>query len=141
MKITARQPAPAVAVLELHGRLIAGEGTGELRRRVQRLLHRNFSAIVLNLEHLGRIDCGGLGELLGCHCEVRRHGGGLSVVAPDRAVRKIFELFELGAALKVCSDERRAIVSLNPPRARLEPRSKAHRPAWSPADSLLIGIL
>jgi len=140
MKITTRQPAPAVAVLELHGRLIAGEGAGELRQRVQRLLHRNFSAIVLNLEHLGGIDCGGLGELLGCRGEVRRHGGGLSLVVPDRALRKMFELFGLGATLKVCAEERCAISGLNPPRARLEPSSRAHRPAWSPADSLLGGI-
>jgi hypothetical protein len=57
--------------------------------------------MVLNLEHVSRLDCTGIGELVALHCAVQEMGGVLSLVNVQPRQKKMLEVVGLLRALNV----------------------------------------
>src|SRR5207245_9972869 len=74
MKIVERQVGD-VTILDLHGKILIGEGDDALRDAVTRLVDSGKTKILLNLGDVPYVDSAGLGEIVRCYTTVSRNGG------------------------------------------------------------------
>lgn len=111
MRIQARKDF-TVAVLDLEGRLTAGQGVACLNDGVDGLLARGLANIVLNMDLVDIVDCAGIGQLVHSYCKACRQGGSLKLVHVHRRLRDLLELFHLQTYLEVFDSEQSAIPSL-----------------------------
>ena len=93
----------AVTVLDLTGRLVAGEDEREiapLRHAICALLRAGHLDIVVNLSGLTDIDARGLGELAMAMKTVYLAGGRLTLAAASPRVARILAVTKLDAAFE-----------------------------------------
>ena len=83
MKIVERQVGD-VTILDLHGKILIGEGDDALRDAVTRLVDGGKTKILLNLADVPYVDSAGLGEIVRCYTTVSRKGGRLKLREPDQ---------------------------------------------------------
>src|SRR2546423_15368870 len=69
-----------VSVLDLSGKIVRGEGDGQIRERIKDLLADGQRKILLNLGDVSYIDSAGLGELISSYTTTKREGGQLKLV-------------------------------------------------------------
>ena len=69
-----------VAIVDMTGRFILGEGCNLLRDTVKGLLESGRRNILLSLQGVTYIDSSGLGEMAGCYVTVSRMGGQLKIL-------------------------------------------------------------
>ena len=72
-KATVRQEQ-GVAVVDLSGRITLGDGTGDIRDTIKKLLQSGQKKILLNLGDVTYMDSAGLGELVGAYASVANAG-------------------------------------------------------------------
>jgi anti-sigma B factor antagonist len=76
-----------VAIIELAGRLTINDRPGELRDAVAQAVADGARHILLDLSGVRYVDSTRLGELIGAHISVSRHGGRLKLAGtPARIV-------------------------------------------------------
>ena len=78
MKIVERQVGDVV-ILDLHGKILIGEGDDALRDAVTRLVDSGKTKILLNLGDVPYVDSAGLGALIGGIRRARELGGDVAV--------------------------------------------------------------
>jgi anti-sigma B factor antagonist len=89
-----------VTILDLRGRLVAGDGDEELREAVNRLVGLGQRKVLLNLQDVPYIDSGGLGVLVSKYITMRRRDGVLKLcnlgprAAHVLAITKLLTIFE-----------------------------------------------
>ena len=100
-----------VTILDLNGRLVAGDGDDELREAVDRLVQTGCMKLLLNLKDVPYIDSGGLGVLVSKYVSMSRRGGRLKLsnLAPRAA--KVFQITKLLTIFETFSSEADAIES------------------------------
>jgi len=108
-----------VMVLDLSGRIVAGEGTALLRNAIADLTARGEENIVLNLARVPYIDSAGIGELVSSFVAVRRKSGSLKLLNPTRRVREVLEIVKLLTAFQVFDNEADALATFGAPQARM----------------------
>ena len=94
MKIEER-PVGSVVVLDLAGRLVAGEGVGQLKDKINSLILQGTRQILMNLAGVSYIDSNGLGELVAAHTTMVRNEGQIKLVNLADNCRKILEITRL----------------------------------------------
>jgi anti-sigma B factor antagonist len=100
-----------IAIVDIGGRITAGEGNLVLRTIVRNLMDKGTKRILLNLHDVGYVDSSGLGELVGTYGSVRREGGQLKLVNPSQRVRDLLQTTHLAALFDIQADEASAIQS------------------------------
>ena len=103
-----RRFAGEVAILELNGRFAVSPEETEvfpLRRAVTDLIAQGCVRIAVNLAGLAMTDARGLGELAYLFSTLRRHGGGLKLIAPTARVRHLLCVTRLNRVIPVCACE------------------------------------
>ena len=73
MKIDERTVGDVV-ILDLHGKILIGEGDDALREAVNRLADGGKTKILLNLADVPYVDSAGLGEIVRCYTTVSQQG-------------------------------------------------------------------
>jgi anti-sigma B factor antagonist len=68
-----------VAVLDIKGRLVLGDGDDTFIRNINRLVQAGMTNVLLNLEDMTYIDSAGLGVLVSKYITLRNRGGNLKV--------------------------------------------------------------
>jgi anti-sigma B factor antagonist len=76
MQITERTIGD-ITILDLKGRLFAGDGDDVFRDAVDRLVQLGRRKVLLNLDEVPSIDSGGLGVLVSKYITLRRRNGQL----------------------------------------------------------------
>lgn len=99
MKVGLRQWRTAL-VLDLDGQLTVDEDLRPLWVVVGSGMAPG-GHMMLNLEHVSRLDCTGIGELVALHCAVQETGGVLSLVNVRPRQKKMLELAGLLRTLNV----------------------------------------
>jgi anti-sigma B factor antagonist len=89
------RPVGSVIVLDVAGRLVAGDGDGKLKDKVNSLLLQGQHELLLNLAEVSYIDSNGLGELVASHATVRRHGGHIKLVNLTKRVQDLLAICRL----------------------------------------------
>jgi anti-sigma B factor antagonist len=98
----------AVAVVAVHGEADLHTAP-ELRSAIAEATDAGADTVVVDLTEATFIDSMTLGVLLGASKRLRPRGGGVSVVCPDAAIRRIFEITLLDRAFSLFDDRETAL--------------------------------
>jgi anti-sigma B factor antagonist len=110
LRIVERQ-VDRVVILDLHGRLLIGQGQNLLREAVDRLAGAGNTRIVLNLADVPFIDSSVVGELVRTLTTLRRKGGKLKLLNLPPRIRNLFSLTRLLDVFEACDSEDQAVRS------------------------------
>ena len=110
MQATTRKIAE-IAIVDVSGRITLGEGNVMLREIMVGLLEKGNKHILLNLSDVIHVDSAGIGELVRSHTSIRKQGGHMKLVNPNKKVRDLLQMTMLSAVFDVQEDEDSAIKS------------------------------
>ena len=105
-----------VVLIDLKGRLVAGENVAALREKVASLVTGGRVNAVLNLANVDYIDSSGLGALVMCFTTLRKAEGKLKLLNLTRRNVELLVLTKLETVFEVFDDEQQAINSFFPNR-------------------------
>jgi anti-sigma B factor antagonist len=104
-----------VVILSLKGRLTVGEASA-VREKVSAVAATGSVNIVLNLADVEYIDSTGLGALVICFTSLKKAGGALKLVNPNKRNVELLLLTKLHTIFEVFNDEQDAVNSFFPDR-------------------------
>ncbi len=105
-----------VLILDLQGRLVAGEAAGALRDRGQKAAQETGRNVILNLQGVDYIDSSGLGTLVAAHSTLAKAGGGLALMSLSKRSAELLILTKLATVFRIFDDEKAAVDSFFPNR-------------------------
>lgn len=105
-----------VVILTLKGRLTVGESTS-LRDRVTQLVNEGHNRMVMDLSHVEYIDSTGLGSLVIQYTTLKKQGGALKLVNPNKRNIELLLLTKLHTIFEVFNELPDAVNSFFPDRA------------------------
>jgi anti-sigma B factor antagonist len=106
--------AEGIIILDVEGRLVAGDGAATLRERFNHLDGQN--KFILNLKEVHYIDSSGLGTLVSCHSIVKAAGGALRLLHLSERNVQLLVITKLSTVFRIFDDEQEAINSFFPDR-------------------------
>ncbi len=125
MKMTASTRLVAgVTIVDLSGRIVAGDGSAALRDLIRNLISEGNKKILLNLRNVDYIDSSGLGELVSAFTSMRSGGGELKLLNLTKRVHNLLQITKLYTVFDITDDEATSIKSFSPsiwPPSLLEP--------------------
>src|SRR5580765_609487 len=112
MKIVERQVGDVV-ILDLHGKILIGEGDDALREAVTKLADSGKTKILLNLADVPYIDSAGLGEIVRTYTTVSRKGGSLKLLNLTKRITDLLSITKLLTVFETFDAESDAIKSFS----------------------------
>jgi anti-sigma B factor antagonist len=110
MKIVERQVGDVV-ILDLHGKILIGEGDDALREAVTRLSDSGKTKILLNLADVPYVDSAGLGEIVRTYTTVSRKGGKLKLLNLTKKIQDLLSITKLLTVFETYESENDAVRS------------------------------
>ena len=110
MKIVERQVGD-VTILDLHGKIMIGEGDDALREAVTRLSDGGRTKLLLNLADVPYVDSAGLGEIVRCYTTVSRKGGRLKLLNLTKKIQDLLAITKLLTVFETYESEDEAVRS------------------------------
>lgn len=110
MKIVERQ-VEDVTILDLHGKILIGEGDDALRDAVTKLVDGGKAKLLLNLADVPYVDSAGLGEIVRCYTTVSRKGGKLKLLNLTRKIQDLLAITKLLTVFETYDSEEIAVKS------------------------------
>ena len=110
MKIVERQVGDVV-VLDLHGKILIGEGDDALREAVTKLADAGKTKILLNLADVPYVDSAGLGEIVRTYTTVSRKGGKLKLLNLTKRIEDLLTITKLITVFEVHETEEAGVKS------------------------------
>ena len=110
MKISLRKVGEVI-VLNLNGSLLTGVSNITFSDAVQKLFNEGEKKILVNLKHVGRIDSGGLGVLMGRKRMAAERNADIKLLNPKGLVNDVFVMVNLHKVFDIYMDEKEAIAS------------------------------
>jgi anti-sigma B factor antagonist len=102
-----------VVVIDMSGRLAAGEAVLLLRNTIRRFVEDGSSKFVLNLGEVSHIDSSGLGELITSYTTIRNKKGDVKLARLTARVKDLLQLTKLVTVFDSYDDEQKAIAALS----------------------------
>jgi anti-sigma B factor antagonist len=100
-----------VTVLDLTGRLVLYEGEADFRQKVDDLVARGRTRIVVNLKDVDYMDSAGVGVLVGKFLSVRRTGGDVKLLNMSKRAHHVMDITRLLSVFQTFDDEQAAVAS------------------------------
>ncbi len=110
MTITERKSGD-VTVLDVEGKILLGEGDVQLKRKIDELIERNETKLLLNLANVPYMDSGGLGEIVRSYTTVKRAGGDLKLLNATKRISDLLTITKLITVFEIFEDEPAAVKS------------------------------
>jgi anti-sigma B factor antagonist len=110
MKIVERQVGE-VYVLDLHGKILIGEGDDALRDAVGKLVGGGKKKILLNLADVPYVDSAGLGEIVRCYTTVSKSGGRLKLINLTKKIQDLLAITKLLTVFETYDSEAEGVKS------------------------------
>lgn len=104
-----------VTILSLKGRITAGETTA-IREKVDQEIAAGRLNVILDLSHVEYVDSTGLGGMVICYTTLKRHGGALKLVNPNKRNIELLALTKLYTVFEVFTEPQDAVNSFFPGR-------------------------
>jgi anti-sigma B factor antagonist len=104
-----------VLILALKGRLTVGEASS-VREKVNEVLGKGKTNVILDLAGVDYIDSTGLGSMVISYTSVKKAGGSLKLVNPNKRNIELLLLTKLHTIFEVFADETDAVNSFFPGR-------------------------
>jgi anti-sigma B factor antagonist len=105
-----------ILILDLQGRLVAGDAAGTLRERGQKAAGGENRNVVLNMRGVDYIDSSGLGTLVAAHSTLEKAGGGMALMNLSKRSAELLILTKLATVFRIFNDEKAAVDSFFPNR-------------------------
>ncbi|HWO00291.1 MAG TPA: STAS domain-containing protein [Blastocatellia bacterium] len=100
-----------VSVLDLSGKIVLGEGDGQIRDRIKDLLADGQKKILLNLGEVNYIDSAGLGALISSYTTTKRQGGQLKLVNLTKRIEDLLAITKLITVFDTYENEAESLAS------------------------------
>lgn len=110
MKIVERA-VDDVCILDLDGRISAGEAADQFRVAVASLVDGGRTRIVLNMARVPQVDSTGLGELVRAHAAAVRKGGTVRLLGVTKRVHDLLAITRLLTVFQIYDTEEEVIGS------------------------------
>jgi len=110
MTITERKSGD-VTILDVEGKILLGEGDVQLKRKIDELIERNETKLLLNLANVPYMDSGGLGEIVRSYTTVKRAGGDLKLLNATKRISDLLTITKLITVFEIFEDEAAAVKS------------------------------
>jgi anti-sigma B factor antagonist len=110
MKIE-RRSVGDVVILDVHGKILIGEGDDALREAVTTLVEGGKTKIVLNLGDVPYVDSAGLGEIVRCYTTVSKKAGKLKLLNLTAKIRDLLAITKLITVFETFDSENDAVKS------------------------------
>jgi anti-sigma B factor antagonist len=104
-----------IAILHLKGRLTVGEASS-IREKVSEVLAAGGKNVIFDLGQVDYIDSTGLGSMVICYTTIKKQGGALKLVNPNKRNIELLLLTKLHTIFEVFSEEQDAVNSFFPDR-------------------------
>ncbi|HKP84866.1 MAG TPA: STAS domain-containing protein [Blastocatellia bacterium] len=104
-----------VSVLDLSGKIVLGEGDGQVRERIKELLSDGQRKILLNLGDVTYVDSAGLGALISSYTTTKRQGGHLKLVNLTKRIQDLLAITKLITVFDTYDTEKEALDSFTSP--------------------------
>ena len=114
-EITKREKE-GIAILDVSGKLIAGESAARLREYFSSTLAAGTKNVILNLAEVDYIDSTGLGSLVMCHTKAEDQQGLVKLLNLTRRNIELLVLTKLTTIFDIFTDEQDAVNSFFPDR-------------------------
>jgi len=105
-----------IVLLDLKGRITAGEEVGAFRMAVERTAVEHPPNLILNLQLTDFIDSTGLGGMVMCATRIAKAGGAMKLTHLNRRNLELIVLTKLDTIFQVFEDETDAVNSFFPDR-------------------------
>ena len=105
-----------IVILDLDGRITAGEEAASLREKVKQLAAAGKAHVVLNMKNVAYVDSTGLGAMVMCHTATNRGGGAMKLLDLNERNIELLVLTKLTTVFDVFTDEQEAVNSFFPNR-------------------------
>ena len=115
LEITQRE-REGIALLDLKGRITAGEEVGAFRAAFDKATEEVSSSLVLNLQLIDFIDSTGLGGLVMCSTKIGKTGGKVKLLHLNRRNLELLVMTKIDTIFEIFDDETDAVNSLFPER-------------------------
>jgi len=99
----------SVAVLDLGGRLVLGDGDEALKQKIQALLAGGSTNVILNLAEVSYVDSAGLGSLVAVCLDARKLGGAIKLHSASKRLHDLFVMSRLVNVLDISESESHAL--------------------------------
>ena|SRR3569833_1512416 len=106
-----------ITLLDLKGRLVAGDEVGAFREKVEGLAKEGPAKIILNMREVDFIDSLGLGTMVMCSSRLKKTGGVAKLSLLNRRNLELLLLTKIDTIFEVFDDETEAVNSFFPDRA------------------------
>jgi anti-sigma B factor antagonist len=110
MTITERKSGD-VTILDVEGKILLGEGDVQLKRKIDELIERKETKLLLNLANVPYMDSGGLGEVVRSYTTVKRAGGDLKLLNATKRISDLLTITKLITVFEIFEDEASAVKS------------------------------
>jgi len=114
LSINTREKGNAT-VLDLSGRIVAGEECDSFRKTIKELLTANQKKIVLNMGDVARVDSTAIGALVESVILTAKQGGQLKLINLPRLIHNVLSTHRLLQAFDICPNEEEALASFEKP--------------------------
>jgi anti-sigma B factor antagonist len=105
-----------ILILDLQGRLVAGEAAGALRERGNQAASAESRSMILNMQAVDYIDSSGLGTLVAAHSTLGKAGGAMALMNLSKRSAELLILTKLATVFRIFDDEKAAVDSFFPNR-------------------------
>jgi anti-sigma B factor antagonist len=110
MTITERKSGDVI-VLDVEGKILLGEGDVQLKRKIDELVEKNETKLLLNLANVPYMDSGGLGEIVRSYTTVKRANGELKLLNATKRISDLLTITKLITVFEIHDDEAAAVKS------------------------------
>ncbi|HXJ16949.1 MAG TPA: STAS domain-containing protein [Candidatus Polarisedimenticolia bacterium] len=111
LQIASRE-VDGVAVVALEGRIVFGEESSALRKKVKGLLAGGSKKIVLNVDKVSFLDSSGIGTLVAAYHTAKSHGASLALCCLGPSVEGMLRITKLLTVFSTYKTEADAVRSL-----------------------------
>ena len=101
----------SVAVLDLNGKLVLGDGDVLLKDKVHSLVFQGHKQIVLNLGGVSYMDSSGLGALVASSVTAKSNGGQIKLVNLTKRLQDLLSIAKLLTVFDAYDSEEEALRS------------------------------
>jgi anti-sigma B factor antagonist len=103
--------ADSIIVVALKGTLVAGSDIGLLNSKVQELLERGVTRIVLDLGEVNYIDSSGIGALIRAYSTAVQKNAAVKLFRLTRRVYDVLQITRLSSVFEIFNDWQKAVAS------------------------------
>ena len=98
-----------VVIVDLTGRVTAGESASTFREMMQKLAAAGHKNVLLNLQDISYVDSMGLGEMVDACTTMRKLGGDVKLMNPQKRIANLLEMTHLSTLFAIFAEEQAAL--------------------------------